>query len=53
MMDKSSLLFVDGHNAPIDIYRYDLMTGELINLTADVDVNVYAPRWVERPPAGR
>ncbi len=35
-----------------DIYRYDLATGELVNLTADIDIGVYAPRWVESPPAG-
>jgi Tol biopolymer transport system component len=45
------VLRLEGLDAPIDIYRYDLATGELINLTADIDVDVYAPRWVESPPA--
>ena len=31
-----------------DIYRYDPVTGALVNLTADIDVGVYAPRWIEK-----
>ncbi len=34
-----------------DIYRYNIKTGDLTNLTADIDNDVWAPRWVDSPPA--
>jgi len=36
-----------------DRYHFDIATGALTNLTADVEGRVWAPRWVEIPPAGR
>ncbi len=39
------ILEVDGSTP--DIYCYDTATGDLTNLTADVDSMVWAPRWAE------
>ncbi len=44
------VLLLNGQDTPIDIYHYDLATDALVNLTADIDYDVYAPRWIESQP---
>ncbi len=44
-----SMLSLPIHERP-DIYRFDVATGEWANLTLDLDIELYDPRWVY-PPA--